>query len=264
LTAFYNKPGYQCHELHFDTAQAGDASARFQIFERISTKKLLLDYGCGSGNMLKAGKARGWSRVVGVEVGENARRRLVNEGFEVYSDLASAGPLHGQVDVLTMIQVFEHLVEPDAALKQVYEMLQPEGLFVVEVPNAASLRARIAGSMFAPLFTRPIQRYQAFPIHLYHFEAPQLVKLLTKNGFKVVEIHTVGMGVEELLPPAPLSGRGHTETPREAAPVATASSLAPGFVKRSIKTAMSRFRLGEQLFLLCRKSPLQTASGKQT
>lgn len=60
LTSFYNKPGYQCHGLHYDADQESYATARFSILERHCSRGVLLDYGCGSGNMLKAGAARGW------------------------------------------------------------------------------------------------------------------------------------------------------------------------------------------------------------
>lgn len=255
LTSFYNKPGYQCHELHFDSSQGSDATARFNIIEKVCDKGLFLDFGCGSGNMLLAAKNRGWSRVFGVELGDTARTRLLSEGWQVYADLNSASSVRGEVDVVTMIQVLEHLFDLPAALREVWEVLRPGGLFVVEVPNAGSLRARIAGSKLAKLFSRPIQRYQAYPIHLYHFEAPQIARLLKRHGFIIEEIHTLGVGVEELFaPPAP---RPTTWPPLKSnsEPVtrAKASRVMPGPVKRSVKLAMSRFRLGEELFVICRK-----------
>jgi len=258
LASFYDKPGYQCHELHSDAAQLSDAAARFEIFEPAATKGVLLDYGCGSGNMLRASRIRGW-QPVGVEIGVNARSILLAEGFEVFPDLAGAEHLRGQIDVLTMIHVLEHLVEPGLVLRQVSEMLKPNGLFVVEVPNAGSLRARIAGSPLAGLLTRPVQRYQAFPIHLYHFEVRQLTQLLEKHGFEIVAMHTVGMGVEELLPlPPPSNGKASEKTSANNSASST-TSKAPKFAKRAIKTAMSRLRLGEQLFVICRNQKTGSA-----
>lgn len=195
-------------------------------------------------------------RITGIEIGEKARENLVREGFEVYPNLAGAQALRGQVDALTMIQVLEHLVDPAAVLEGVWAMLRPNGIFVVEVPNAGSLRARIAGSTLAALLPRPAQRYQAFPIHLYHFEARQLESFLRKHGFRIAELHTVGMGIEELwakpsadgqsqAQPSPAHGGPH-ETSRPFFPV-------PPFFREAIKAGMSRLRLGEQLFAICRK-----------
>ena len=256
LRSFYDKPGYHCHDLQFDAAEESYARARFSIIEKYSHKGVLLDYGCGAGNMLKAALARGWSRACGIEIGEKARTALRKKGFEVYENLRGAESLRGQVDTVTMIQVMEHLVEPGAVLKDVAEMLRPGGVFVVEVPNAGSLRALIAGSMLAGIFPRPVQRYQAFPIHLYHFEASQLKALLAKYGFQILTLQTLGLGVEELW--------AQPSTPAAKAPseLSSGSGLAPppsqSFVVSSLKTAikrtMSTLRWGEQLIAVCAKT----------
>lgn len=254
LTSFYNKPGYECHELHFEGAQESDARARFEIIEAHCSKGVLLDYGCGSGNMLKAASARGWSRVAGIEIGKNARSVLKKQDFEVYADLKSAVALRGQVDAVTMIQVLEHLVEPATVLKGVGEMLRPGGILVVEVPNAGSLRALIADSVFSRLISRHVQRYQAFPIHLYHFEAFQLKVLLQRHGFKVISLQTLGMGVEELW------ARPATRTDEAVqskflahgnsnAPVSQSPALSS--LKSAVKSTMSRLKWGEHLIAVC-------------
>lgn len=256
LTSFYNKPGYECHELHFDGAQEHDARARFEIIETHCPKGILLDYGCGSGNMLKAALARGWSRAAGIELGDNARSILKKQDFEVYADLKSASALRGQVDAVTMIQVLEHLVEPGPILRGVSEMLRPAGIFVVEVPNAGSLRAMIAGSVFSNLIPHHVQRYQAFPIHLYHFEALQLKVLLKKHGFKVISLQTLGMGVEELWArPATKTDEGVQQLPNQgnsSAAVSQPSALAS--LKSAVKNTMSRLKWGEQLIAVCVRS----------
>lgn len=256
LRSFYDKPGYHCHDLQFDSAEESYAKARFSIIEKYSRKGVLLDYGCGAGNMLKAALARGWSRACGIEIGEKARNALRKKGFEVYEDLRGAASLRGQVDAVTMIQVMEHLVEPGAVLKAVSEMLRPGGIFVVEVPNAGSLRAQIAGSMIAGIFPRPVQRYQAFPIHLYHFEAPQLKALLAKYGFQIITLQTLGLGVEELWaqPSNTAAAKAPSELSSGGPPVpATSKSFVVSSMKTAIKRTMSTLRWGEQLIAVCVK-----------
>jgi 16S rRNA G966 N2-methylase RsmD len=67
-----------------------------KIIEAHCQKGVFLDYGCGSGNMLKAALARGWNRAGGIEIGENARSVLKNQNLEVYADLKSAEALRAR------------------------------------------------------------------------------------------------------------------------------------------------------------------------
>lgn len=257
LINFYNRPGYECHEMHHDDAQAGDAHTRFEILERFCKKGAVLDFGCGAGQMLRTAKKRGWEYVAGVEPGAVARRNLRQEGFDVWTDLAEAHEFRGKLDAVTMIHVLEHLREPAKVLHGLHEMLRPEGILLIEVPNADSLRARIAGSVVSSFFPRESQRYQAFPIHLYHFNARQLIKFIEQHDFQVVELRTVGMGVEEFW----AKPQQESKKPSEIAPAGSSSNLnsAPSRssalqpLKRSIKTAMSNLRLGEHLLAVCKK-----------
>lgn len=256
LNSFYHRPGYDCHDPQHDHGQERHAVARFEVLERLSRKGTLLDYGCGSGNMLRVGRARGWRRVIGVELSANPRNRLLEEGFEVYPDVSSVQKLTGSIDAVAMIQVLEHLENLRSALRQVWQILHPDGVFVVEVPNAGSLRARIAGSVLANVLTNPVQRYQAYPIHLYYFEPSQLAMLLRKNGFQILEIHTLGMGVEEFWTgPSPASPADDSSVQRVRRHDGLLQSTSKfRLLRKATKTGISKLRLGEHLFAVCRKT----------
>ena len=63
----------------------------------------------------------------------------------------------------------------------------------VEVPNVASLRARMSTS-----FTRgrlgADERHRAFPIHLSYFSPDTLARALTGAGFEIILLRTAGGG----------------------------------------------------------------------
>jgi hypothetical protein len=130
-------------------------------------------------------------------------------------------------------------------------------VFLVEVPNADSLRARLATSFLRPLWTTNVERYLAFPIHLLYFNAHSLRKLLEQVGFKVLTLGTIGMGVEELRSrPAPsLADKteqvANTEQPQNEK---SNSARIPSGAKQAIKKLTSTLLLGEQLIAVCRKS----------
>lgn len=48
------------------------------------------------------------------------------------------------VDIITANQVLEHIFEIDKLLMEIYEVLSPEGYFVVGTPNLASLHERLS------------------------------------------------------------------------------------------------------------------------
>jgi 2-polyprenyl-3-methyl-5-hydroxy-6-metoxy-1,4-benzoquinol methylase len=254
LTSFYNKPGYDCHSFHFEVEQSeSDARARFQIIEHFIKRGLLLDFGPGAGHLLRAAKRGGWD-VSGIELGQPARESLQREGFEVYPDLTAAEGLRGRVDVVTMVHVLEHLADFSETLAGIGDLLQPEGVFYVEVPNAASLRARLSESFLKPWFTANTQKYLAFPIHLYYFSPRSLTHFLKRHGFEIAELCTLGLGVDELW--ARQQHTADNSAHETATKSLDAKNSTPAFagLKKSIKSGMSYLKLGENLVAVCRKA----------
>ncbi|HEY7784608.1 MAG TPA: class I SAM-dependent methyltransferase [Pyrinomonadaceae bacterium] len=259
LNAFYDRDGYDCHNPHFAANWSeGDLRARFSLLDSYSRgNELLLDVGAGAGHLLRYARRHGWLKVVGVEIGKVAREQLQKEGMTVHEDFDSASDLVGKVDAVTMIQSLEHMPAPQDVLRAIARSLRPEGVFLVEVPNADSLRARLATSFLRPLWTTNVERYLAFPIHLLYFNAHSLRKLLEQVGFKVLTLGTIGMGVEELRSrPAPsLADKteqvANTEQPQNEK---SNSARIPSGAKQAIKKLTSTLLLGEQLIAVCRKS----------
>lgn len=99
-----------------------------------SQEKLLLDVGCGTGIWLS--ELREYGRVVGVDLSQNAvvfsKRR--GERFLIVGE-ASALPFHeGIFDVVTLIDVLEHLDDDVQGLMQCSRVCKPGGTILVNVP----------------------------------------------------------------------------------------------------------------------------------
>lgn len=102
--------------------------------------KSMLDFGCGVGNFLKAGKQKDF-QCYGVEydpkVIEHAKK---NADVPVYSfdKLKSSGL---RFDIIHLGDVLEHMAEPKAIMKELSRLLTPNGVFLIEGPlqNNASL-----------------------------------------------------------------------------------------------------------------------------
>jgi SAM-dependent methyltransferase len=236
LSTFYNTDGYDCHNPMFSS----DPDIRLEIIERFIRPGSLCDFGAGAGRLLESARARGWT-VCGVEPGRS-RAQLERQGFNVQEDIAKIEP----VDAISMIHVLEHCPSPGEVLSSLRKKLRPEGIVYIEVPNADSLRARLADSFLKPLWTHAPERYLAFPIHLFYFNTFSLTRLLKSSGYRIVEIGTMGMGVEELFTPSPPASPVSSQSP--AVETTPSASFKP--VKKAIKSVMFNLHLGENLYII--------------
>jgi SAM-dependent methyltransferase len=137
-----------------------------------------LDVGCGRGYLLDAFHRRGW-RVAGTQLSETA--------IEACRKRSGLGVLKGELPELNLeggsfravafYHVLEHLDRPFEYLKEAHRLLRPDGLLVVEVPDAG-----------APGFRLLKQRDFCldYPNHLFFFDAAALTEMLGAAGFKVV------------------------------------------------------------------------------
>jgi SAM-dependent methyltransferase len=155
-----------------------------------------LDVGCGTGELLAALRQDGWA-VQGVEpdatlASVGAKHSLASQSksllltanasplLDIFvGDLAAAAFPSEHFDLVILWHVLEHLPEPLATLAEVRRVLQPGGVAVIGVPNAASLQARLLGRYWAA--------YDV-PWHLSHFSPGTLGRLLGQAGFRTVRL----------------------------------------------------------------------------
>lgn len=100
-------------------------------------QKRVADVGCGTGGLLKALQARDQAQsLTGFEYSEKAlelaRSQVAGVEF-CYFDIYEG--TSRQFDVIFCIEVLEHLLHPDKALRNVTRMLANSGVALVTVPN---------------------------------------------------------------------------------------------------------------------------------
>lgn len=137
-----------------------------------------LDVGCGGGLFLGMLRQEG-VRVVGLDLSP----RAASVAWRVQGVPALAGDLEhnplrpSSFAVVTMFHVLEHLLDPLAQLRTVYDLLRPGGRLVVQVPNAACWQFLLLGENWSGLDA---------PRHLLNFRPHDLENLLAAAGFEVV------------------------------------------------------------------------------
>jgi 2-polyprenyl-6-hydroxyphenyl methylase/3-demethylubiquinone-9 3-methyltransferase len=101
--------------------------------------KTALDVGCGAG-LLAEPLARLGATVTGIdatpEVIAVARAHAEAMGFAIDYRAGDVQQLDGKFDLVTCMEVIEHVADPAAFLKALAERLAPGGLLILSTPNA--------------------------------------------------------------------------------------------------------------------------------
>lgn len=109
--------------------------------------KLLLEIGAGAGR--NTPRYQGYERIVLLDFSrtqlQQAQAKLGKGERYIYvaADVYNMPFVAGLFDGATMIRVFHHMADAPKALKEIRELLQPGGIFVLEYANKRNLKAII-------------------------------------------------------------------------------------------------------------------------
>lgn len=104
----------------------------------------IIDVGCNDGKFLSRLRESGFNDLHGLEPTKNMSERAINAGFKVfnsYLDIKKSGEIvakTGQFDCVTLRQVLEHIENLSDFGVALRNLLKPNGLLVIEVPDAQS------------------------------------------------------------------------------------------------------------------------------
>lgn len=196
------------------------------LLQRLPYGASILEVGCGSGQLAKYLKRKGY----GVEVTDISNEILEEirkeSGIFGYCGSLEEISFPHQFDGIVFNNVLEHLPNPLSAMEKAYHLLTPQGLIFIEVPNIAGLQFRLLrGSWY----------HLAIPAHLFHFSFPSLQKLARKASLEITWHSTFSVRT---------SAAGYV------------ASIFPALEPTKLRQHWSKFRLLSYLFLQMSFLPL--------
>lgn len=133
----------------------------------------LLDIGCGVGHYLELAQ-RYFKDVQGVEPSEVGAKAARECGFNVIQDYFHEGlQLEDKLDVITIIEVLEHLERPVELIRLAARQLNDNGILLVEVPNGQRI---LQQRLFYNLCTD----------HMQYFSVSSLAAMASQAGLTVL------------------------------------------------------------------------------
>ncbi len=186
------RPGIRTYSLeeemaYFDGTRGARRAAFRDMLQQIPfwmgrEARSLLDIGCGDGVLLEAARSKG-IECIGTEISETlvrlVRARLGEHAILSGSldDLRESG-----FDVVTLINVIEHVEDPSAVFKIAARLLKPDGVLLAHTPNLDGLPARLYGARW----------YHIEPFnHLYYFTHRTLAQMMQRNGLEPIGLFSL-------------------------------------------------------------------------
>lgn len=112
------------------------------IQKESSSKENLLDIGCSSGTFLDLAKIRGFN-TFGIELNKVEYKFAQSKGHKVYNDLLENLDFKEKFDVVTLWDVFEHLIDGEFYLNEIKKILSSDGIIFLQIPSSDSLASKI-------------------------------------------------------------------------------------------------------------------------
>jgi SAM-dependent methyltransferase len=201
--------------------------------------------GFGEGALLRVAERRGW-QCYGVEVSPHALDFGRARGWTVAEPLVADRTFaDGAFDVLSMIEVIEHLEAPAQALRRAIAWLRPGGLLFLTTPNARSLNRLLLGSDWSIL--RP-------PEHLTIWSPRGPRTLLLRLGLTRIRLRTHGLNPAQVLAARTSLGEAvHRQHAAENLNHALSQTPVRRAAKRIANRLLSLAGVGDSLKVWCEK-----------
>jgi len=146
----------------------------------IGPDDLILEVGANDGLFMSALRDAGFNYIVGVEPSQKLAAVAQNKGFNIVCDYFGPDLVpfllskYGRARAVICRHTLEHVPYPDAFVAALAECMDVDALALLEVPD---------GSAIPDL----LNVYEFWDEHLFYFSQNNLIRLLQRAGFEVLE-----------------------------------------------------------------------------
>ena len=149
-----------------------------------------LDVGCGAG-LLAEPLARLGAKVVGLDASpdliEAARAHASAQGLGIDYRAGDIAALEGKFDLITCMEVIEHVADPAAFTSALAERLAPDGLLILSTPNTTGW-----SKLLMITLAEGVGRIPKGTHDFEKFIAPQQMKVLLDDaGLKCLDVEGI-------------------------------------------------------------------------
>jgi 2-polyprenyl-3-methyl-5-hydroxy-6-metoxy-1,4-benzoquinol methylase len=176
VTGFYEKLEDQGYEDSRKERKLQEKSL-VKYFGKYKNKGKLLDIGAGSGIMVEAALEAGYD-AKGIEPSRWLQQQAKKHNLPVLQGIFPHPEAPGPFDVVTFVDVIEHVTNPGELLSHIFKALSKDAILVLVTPDVNSIAARMLKF-----------RWWHYRIaHIGYFNKKNLVQLLNGNGFEIIKI----------------------------------------------------------------------------
>ena len=186
IKPYYDFPEYYSHEdkakniiqFVYQKIRNYAVGQKVKLFESLIPKGRILDYGCGTGDVLKALQDKDW-KITGIEPNEKARKIANSKtNKQVFKNIEEIEN-QKKYDIISLFHVLEHIHELRKTTKALLSNLKKSGYLVIAVPNNQSWDA-----------LHYKQNWAAWdvPRHLYHFDQTSIEKFAEIFELEIMDI----------------------------------------------------------------------------
>jgi len=165
------------------------------VLNQVPQGSRVLDIGCGDGKVSVLYRKKG-CKVTGIDISQDAIEQANKVGIQASQWNLNNLPLpfeDSRFDVVTIVDVLEHIENPLALLRECRRILVPTGRLIISTPNFARLGNRIRMLLGDPRDMLHWGGYGDGIEHLQWFTLPKLKYFIRQAGFDAIYAVPVGL-----------------------------------------------------------------------